>query len=143
MTFDDMARLHHACFGDLRPWSAAELADVLQNPHSFALTQSHGFLIGRAVAGEAEIITLAVDPAARRQGIGRVLVRDFLTQARLQRADSAFLEVAANNVAAIALYHACGFTQTGLRRGYYHPARGLPLDALVLSCPLLPQSPEI
>ena len=143
MTFVDMARLHHACFGDLRPWSAAELADILQNPHSFALHRDHGFLIGRAVAGEAEVITLAVDPAARRQGIGRDLVGEFLTTARHKGADSAFLEVAADNAAAIALYRASGFAQTGLRRAYYHMADGRALDALVLSCPLLSQSPKI
>lgn len=143
MTFDDMARLHHACFGDVRPWSAAELADILQNPHSFALKRDHGFLIGRAIAGEAEVITLAVDPAARRRGIGRALVQEFLASARQKRADSAFLEVAADNAAAIALYRACGFAQTGLRRAYYRTADGRALDALVLSCPLLPQSPRI
>jgi len=143
MTFEDMARIHHACFVGMRAWPAAELALMLQNPHSFAITRDRGFLIGQAVAGEAEIQTLAVDPAARRQGIGRALVLDFLAQARRRRAETAFLEVAADNSAAIALYQACGFAQTGLRRAYYMRKDAPPLDALILTCPILPRSPII
>jgi ribosomal-protein-alanine N-acetyltransferase len=91
-----------------------------------------GFLLGRAVAGEAELLTLAVAPEARRRGLGRKLVARFLYQARLRGAESAFLEVAADHAAACALYHQAGFATVGRRRGYY-PVPGEPaLDALVL-----------
>lgn len=136
MIFQEMARIHHACFADHRAWPATEMADMLQNPHSFAITREGGFLIGQAVAGEAEILTLAVDPAARRQGIGRALVTDFLSTARQKGAEQAFLEVEAENAPAIALYTRCGFAQTGLRRAYYQRADGLRSDALILTCPL-------
>ncbi|MDZ7904533.1 MAG: ribosomal protein S18-alanine N-acetyltransferase [Cypionkella sp.] len=136
MTLDDMARLHRACFAHLRPWPAAEIAEILASAHSFAITRAQGFLIGRAVAGEAEIITLAVDPAARRKGIGRDLVQDFMSKARRMEAQRAFLEVAADNTAAITLYSTCGFTQTGLRRAYYRTPDGTAIDGLIMGCPV-------
>jgi ribosomal-protein-alanine N-acetyltransferase len=136
MTLATMAALHAQCFDVPRPWSAPEIAQILQGPHAFAIQESAGFLLGRAVAGEAEILTLAVNPAARRQGIGRNLVQRFLVHAKERNAQTAFLEVAANNTAAIALYLVCGFCLSGLRRSYYQGPSGQNLDAIVMSCPL-------
>ncbi len=143
MTFQEMARIHHDCFAGHRAWPASELAEMLQNPHSFSLTGEGGFLIGQAVAGEAEILTLAVGPPARRQGIGRSLVAKFLIIARHKGADQAFLEVEADNAPAIALYQSCGFAQIGLRRAYYHRADGQRSDALILGCSLSQQGTDI
>jgi len=134
LSIDDMARLHGRCFTTPRPWSAAEIAQILANKHSFALTAPHGFLLGQAVAGEAELLTIAVDPKQRRQGVGRALVADFCAIARQKGAQTAFLEVAANNTPAIALYQAAGFTQSGLRRAYYHNTDGTTIDAAVMAC---------
>lgn len=133
MTPADMARLHGLCFGHPRPWSAEEFAAVLASPLCFEVAQPQGFLIGRVVAGEAELLTLAVDPAARRRGIGRALVRGFLEAAGARGARRAFLEVAQDNVAALALYRAAGFDAVGLRRGYYRQSDGPALDARVLA----------
>ncbi len=133
MTPAEMAAIHAASFSTPRPWSAAEIAELLASPLCFAITESAGFLIGRAVAGEAELLTLAVDPAARRAGQGARLVAGFLDTARMRGADSAFLEVAADNAAAIALYNRAGFARAGLRRGYYATPQGKALDALVMT----------
>ena len=127
-----MARLHEKCFTTPRPWSEAEISDLLAAPHVFAVTEPAGFLIGRAVAGEAELLTVAVDPAARRQGTGARLMAAFLAEARVRNAESVFLEVAADNAAARALYSAAGFQPAGVRRGYYRTPQGQPVDALVL-----------
>ena len=138
MTPEAMAALHARCFTTPRPWSAPEIAALLADRLCFALTDPAGFLIARAVAGEAELLTLAVAPEARRQGIAARLLAGFLAAARARAADTAFLEVAADNAAAIALYQAGGFARTGLRRAYY-PRSGAPaLDALVMARPLLP-----
>lgn len=134
-----MADLHSVCFVNPRPWSAAEFAALLENPHCFALFHPLGFLLGRALAGEAEILTLAVDPSARRKGIARALVLSFFDAARSRSAENAFLDVAADNAAAIALYVSCGFAQTGLRRRYYHSTGGAAVDAILMACPLLSQ----
>ncbi len=134
MTFEEMARLHWLSFSNLRPWSAAEIAEMLASPVSFVLVEASGFLIGRVVAGEAELLTIAVDPAQHRQGIGARLVARFLAEARERRAEVAFLEVAADNLAARGLYGAAGFAETGRRWGYYHAPDGHAVDALILSC---------
>lgn len=132
MTPAEMARLHAACFTTPRPWTEAEFAGLLAEPSVFALTRPGAILLGRAIAGEAELLTLAVDPAARRQGLARALVQDFLAEARARAAESAFLEVAEANAPARALYAAAGFAQAGRRRGYYRLPGGGAEDALVL-----------
>lgn len=131
MTTAEMARLHAACFALPPPWSETEIAATLARPICFALTEPQGFLLGQVVAGEAELLTLAVDPEARRQGTGRKLVEAFLAEARARAADSAFLEVAETNVAARTLYEAAGFRQTGRRKGYYR-AMGEVADAILM-----------
>lgn len=133
MTPDRMALIHGQSFTTPRPWSAAEIAGLLSSPLCFLIIESQGFLIGRAVAGEAELLTLAVAPEARREGLGARLVAGFLAQSAARGATSAFLEVAADNAPAIALYDRAGFARAGLRRGYYATAGGARIDALVMS----------
>ncbi len=133
MTPADMAALHALCFTTPRPWSTAEIAAFADDPLCFTLIETESFLIGRAVAGEAELLTLAVAPQARRRGIGAKLVQRFLYQARLRSAAHAHLEVAATNIPAITLYAATGFAQTGHRPGYYRPPGLPPIDAIIMS----------
>lgn len=132
MTPDAMATLHAACFATPRPWSAAEITSLLTSPLCFLLTEPAGFLIGRVVAGEAELLTLAVDPKARQRGTGGRLVDAFLVQVQARGAESAFLEVSAANLPAQSLYARKGFVQKGCRKGYYHAPDGKRLDALLL-----------
>lgn len=113
-----LAGLHAAAFD--KPWSAGEIAALMATPGVFALTVDlKGFILCRSIAGEAEILTLAVDPAARRAGAGRALVEAAAGLAAQCGAESLFLEVAADNTAALALYSATGFQRVGLRKGYY------------------------
>jgi [ribosomal protein S18]-alanine N-acetyltransferase len=133
MTPAELATLHARAFTTPRPWSEAEFASLLTDPLAFLLVEGDAaFLLGRAVAGEAELLTIAVAPEARRLGLGRKLVGRFIYQARLRGAESAFLEVAEDNIAARALYRASGFTEAGRRRGYYRTPQGTAVDALVL-----------
>jgi [ribosomal protein S18]-alanine N-acetyltransferase len=133
MTPADMAALHALCFSTPRPWSEAEIAAFQSDPLCFSLIEAESFLIGRAIAGEAELLTLAVAPQARRRGNARKLMQRFLYQARLRSADTAFLEVAATNAPAIALYRTMGFARTGLRPGYYRTSGQPPTDAIIMS----------
>ncbi len=128
-----MAAVHAACFTTPRPWSAAEIASILDSAFAFVLTEPSGFLIGRVVAGEAELITLAVDPSARKRGTGGRLVDGFLAEARVREAESVFLEVLATNLPAQSLYARKGFEPKGKRRDYYQSPTGARLDALVLA----------
>ncbi|MBW6505802.1 MAG: GNAT family N-acetyltransferase [Rhodobacteraceae bacterium] len=133
MTPAALAALHAACFTTPRPWSAAEFASLLVLPGVFLLGDSRGFVLGRAAAGEAELLTLAVAPALRRQGLGRALLAAFEAAAQAEGAGVAYLEVAAANAPARALYAAAGWREAGRRRGYYQlPGSGTD-DALVLA----------
>jgi ribosomal-protein-alanine N-acetyltransferase len=84
--------------------------------------EAKGFILCRSIAGEAEILTIAVDPAARRRGWGAALVEVAAGVAAETGAEALFLEVAVDNAAAIALYQSTRFAKVGLRKGYYpHP----------------------
>lgn len=81
------------------------------------------------VADEVEIHDLAVAADSRRRGHGAELLRAVLDRARLRSARIVRLEVESTNRAAIELYLAAGFRETGRRAGYYGPGRG---DAILM-----------
>lgn len=120
--------MHARCFTRPRPWSAAEFAALLGGPGVFLCAGDAGFLLGRVVLDEAEVLTLAVRPEARRRGAGRALLATFEAEAAARGAAAAFLEVAGDNAAALALYRGAGFAEAGRRRGYF----GAGADALAL-----------
>ena len=133
MTPDQLAALHARCFpGHPRPWSAAEFADLLANALNFVLIRPQGILLGRVVADEAELLTLAVAPEARRMGLARALLAEFAQASSARGAGEAFLEVASDNAPAIALYTGNGWQGAGIRRDYYAPG----IDAVVMRLPL-------
>ncbi|RME14900.1 MAG: GNAT family N-acetyltransferase [Alphaproteobacteria bacterium] len=132
MTPAQMAALHARAFPRERPWSAAEIAALMDTPGGFAVTGPSGFALGRAIAGEAELLTIAVAPEARRQGRGRALLAAFEAEAARRGAARGFLEVAEDNAAARALYAAAGWQETGRRPGYYALAGGGRVDALLM-----------
>lgn len=127
-----LAALHARCFTAPPPWSVASFDATRSAPGAFLLGDATGFLLGRVIAGEAELLTLAVAPEARRHGLGRALCDGFAARARDLGATEAFLEVASDNAAARALYAAAGWREAGRRPRYYGPAR----DALILRHPL-------
>ncbi|MBV0913972.1 GNAT family N-acetyltransferase [Anianabacter salinae] len=133
MTPGALAELHAQCFDTPPPWSAESFADLLSDPHVFLLKDRGAALVGRAAAGEAELLTLAVPPEARRHGIASALLDNFQAEATRRGAVTAFLEVSAENAAARALYAAAGWHEVGRRPRYYRTPGGLSVDALVLS----------
>lgn len=137
-TAAELAAIHAAGFTTPRPWSAAEIADLLSGPGVFLIAEPGGFLIGRVIADEAELLTVAVLPEARGRGLGTRLVATFLGEASARGATTAFLEVAADNMAARALYANAGFAETGRRPRYYTSPDANPVDALILASPLPP-----
>jgi len=132
MTVTKLAAIHALCFTVPRPWSAAEFTDLLASDRCFLLTRPGAFLIGRLAGPEAEILTLAVTPSARRQGLARALVAEFATVAQSRAVEQLFLEVRADNAPAIALYQAAGYVQAGYRKDYYDQTNGQKSSALVL-----------
>lgn len=136
MTPETLARLHAAAFSDERGWSAAEFAALLAAPGALLSGDARGFVLGRVVADEAEILTLLTDPALRRQGRATVILTEFEAAARSRGAREVFLEVAEDNAPARALYGAAGYAQTGRRPGYYARPAGPAIAALILRKPL-------
>ncbi len=133
MTPEALATLHARAFaGQSRGWSAEEFRDLMARPHIFVVGDAEGFAMGQAVAAEAELLTLATAPEARRAGRGRASLRAFEAEARARRVDRLFLEVAADNDAALALYRSEGFTDLARRPKYYARPGAAPVDALVL-----------
>ena len=129
-----LAALHATAF--VAPWDAAAFAALLGQDGVFVLEDPDGFILLRTVADEAEILTLAVRPDARRRGLGARLVREGGVAAAARGARRLFLEVAEGNAAALALYARAGFVGAGRRPGYYARPGGDREDALILACNL-------
>jgi ribosomal-protein-alanine N-acetyltransferase len=126
-----MVRLHALSFEDA--WDEAALRGLLSSPGTIGLTaeQDAGFILVRVVADEAEILTICVAPERRCSGLGAALLKAAGSKAAAAGARTMFLEVAADNAPARALYAGHGFEPVGTRKAYY---RGR--DALVLKAPL-------
>jgi ribosomal-protein-alanine N-acetyltransferase len=116
-------------------WDARAIADLVRDG-AILIAAPDGLAMIRVVADEAEVLTIAVRPAARGRGLGAVLLADAIAAARETGAARAFLEVADGNAAARALYHGAGFAEAGRRRGYYRAADGGREDALILALDL-------
>ncbi|MDO8377494.1 GNAT family N-acetyltransferase [Phenylobacterium sp.] len=117
-------------------WGPEEIADLASGPGAFGLIVESeaplGMILCRALAGEAEVLTLAVDPQARRRGVARALVTAAAGAARAAGAQAMFLEVAVDNDGAIALYETQGFVRAGRRPSYYDRGGGVYVDAVVM-----------
>ncbi|MBW8813681.1 MAG: ribosomal protein S18-alanine N-acetyltransferase [Caulobacterales bacterium] len=129
-----MASAHAQAFDN--PWTEATIEELLGGPGGYAFValgeDPMGMIMCRALGGEAEVLTLAVPPWARRRGVASALMTAAIHRARAVDANQMFLEVDVDNAAAIGLYERLGFTHAGLRKAYYdRGARGR-ADALVM-----------
>jgi ribosomal-protein-alanine N-acetyltransferase len=91
-----------------------------------------GFSLGRVVAGEAELLLLAVRRESQGRGIGRKLLDQFQVVAARKGAEHLHLEVRDGNHA-VGLYTAGGFREVGRRKNYYQGRDGQLYDALTLA----------
>lgn len=127
---DQLAQIHAEAFDSA--WDEAAFAALLGTPGVFALGDDAGFILIRVVLDEAEILTVAVRPALRRQGIGARLVAQAIVESAARGAERMFLEVAQSNNAAQLLYKSAGFEQVGRRKAYYTLSDGTKEDALMM-----------
>ena len=132
MTPETLARLHARAMTDQSPWSAPTFEGLLQFPGAILVGGEAGFALGRVVADEAELLTVAVLPEARRQGIAARCLTRFENTAAAKGARRAFLEVAASNAPARALYESIGYTPIGERPDYYRTPDGARIDAILM-----------
>ena len=119
-------------------WSVSQLAGTLLLDGSFARQATDaagamiGFTLSRAASVEVELLLIAVAPARREGGIGRMLMDAVVTDAMRRGASEVFLEVRENNAAARRLYHAAGFVEIGARPNYYTGALGARFAAITM-----------
>jgi len=130
-----LSMLHRACFPE-EPWGPQAMAKIIAIAGFFGRIareddEPAGFGLALDLGGECEVLALGVVPGRRRAGTGSALLRSICEAARRSGGRSVFLEVAADNAAARALYAASGFVQIGRRPNYYRRSTG-PVDALVL-----------
>jgi len=117
------------------PWSEDLFQKELNDPARtcYLVARKDGSLAGYAgywrIAGEVNVVNVAVAPPFRRQGIGRALFRALLSQAVREGATLATLEVRVSQEGAIHLYESEGFRPVAHRRGYY---QGTGEDGLVM-----------
>ena len=132
---DAMATVHAEAFA-AKAWRADEFEDLLDGAGIYGFLAEAaapaGVVLCRVAAGEVEVLTLGVSNAARRRGVGTALMAAALPAARDLGATEAFLEVAVDNPAAIALYERLGFAARGLRKSYYDRGPAGVMDALVM-----------
>lgn len=125
-----LAEIHAEAFD--APWPSSAFGALLVQPGVWIEAEADGFVLMRVALDEAEILTLAVRPAARRRGIARILVSRAVREAARRGAARLFLEVAEDNAPAIALYAGLGFALTGRRPRYYARGDAPAADALLL-----------
>ncbi len=136
---DALCVLHAESFGEGR-WSLEQIRSSLRLHTTVARVacvegKPCGFILCQLAGGEVEVLTFCVKPLFRRAGVGQTLLRSVLGEARGQNADRVFLEVAADNEAALSLYKAAGFKVIGTRPRYYIRAGG-PVDAVMMALDL-------
>ncbi|MBO3758809.1 N-acetyltransferase [Ciceribacter sp. L1K22] len=144
MSADDcreMSELHGQRFA--RGWNDGEFVNLLlqQNTYGFVARQTNallfkpslaGFVLAREVAGEAEILTIAVQERLPRAGLGWRLMLAAMREAQARGGLSMFLEVDDGNGPALGLYRKLGFEIAGRRDSYYQDAEGRRSAALVM-----------
>ena len=138
---DAVMQVMNAAFGDAfgEAWTRSQCAGILPMSgvtltlaRDFDDDMVTGFSLARSVAGEAELLLIAVDPRRHRCGIGSRLLEEFMDRARADDVARVHLEVRDGNPAA-AMYRAAGFAPVGRRRNYYHAADGRRFDALTFA----------
>jgi ribosomal-protein-alanine N-acetyltransferase len=133
----ECAKIHAASFA--HPWRETDIEQLLFAPEVFATGAIDakdlglaGFIMSRAALDEAEILTLAVANDRRRGGIGRSLLATHMATLAAIGVKKLFLEVDADNSAALALYVKFGFHAVAEREAYYRTADSRRAKALVM-----------
>ena len=123
MDLEKIVLIEEACFTD--PWTKQNFLDSLneKTAHLLVVESETGDIAGYAclyqVLDEGEIVNVAIDPAQRQKGLGAEMVNGLMKLGRELGAERFFLEVRKGNAAGRALYASLGFTECGIRKGFY------------------------
>ena len=103
-------------------WSKDFFYSLLLEKNIFFISFNNpleGYLIGRKIIDEYEILSLATDIKKRRRGVGLGLMHKLLDMAKKEKIKRVILEVSKNNIAAINMYKKLGFKKVSIRKKYY------------------------
>ena len=119
----EVVEIEKQCFSDA--WSQKTLEGGLHNPlDQLFVSMDSGHVCGysnfRVIAGEGEVLRIAVLPQMRGRGHGKKLMETMVAFARKNRVPEATLEVRSGNLSAINLYKSYGFKEEAIRKSYYH-----------------------
>ena len=144
-----LAAIERSCFSD--PWSEAMAADLIESPwdevwvlekEADPMKPETGAMIGyinyRFIAGEGELMRIAILPEHRGHGYSRKLMDVMMDHAAKNQITALTLEVRAGNTSAIGLYEAYGFKKEAIRKNYYHNPTE---DALIMWLHEVPSIP--
>lgn len=134
----EIADLHMKLFNP--PWDVASVQPLLEAPAAVAFVArvgfpptTAGFIIGQVAADVSEIISIGVGAQWQQRGLGRILFGAFTRAGARAGAKRVFLDVAADNTAAIALYKGLGCSEVGRRKAYYTRHETPSVDAIVMT----------
>lgn len=133
-----ISEIHAGSFD--RPWGLMEFERLLAEENILAhvaiaeatRSEAQGFVLSRLAADEAEILSIAVAPARRGEGLSSQLLNAHRDMLALSRIKTLFLEVEDGNRPALALYARQGFAEVARRDAYYRKADGSAATALVM-----------
>lgn len=130
-----LAQLHAASFAT--GWGEGEFEAMISERNTLVHRlklgrRTIGFAVSRIGADEAEILSIAVDPACRGRGLSRTLLLTHLGHLAGRGVRTIFLEVEEKNWPARRLYDRAGFVVVGRRERYYKQPNGEQLNALLM-----------
>ncbi len=129
----EMAKLHSLSGSQTRPWSEIEYKKLLETTTSRLFYTENGFLVGRVIDRDAEILNVVIHPDYRRLGKASKLICMFEKEAKNAGSSKCFLEVAESNNSARKLYTTLGYLKVGQRDNYYKFIDGRTDNAAILS----------
>ena len=133
MTPFEMAKLHLLSGSLTRPWSESEYKILLSTDTIRFFYVENGFLVGRLIGPDAEILNVIVHPKYRRLGKARYLIDKFEKEAKKEGSSKCFLEVAESNSRANKLYQSLNYLSVGKRKNYYEFVGGRKDNASILA----------
>ncbi|MGR3491215.1 MAG: GNAT family N-acetyltransferase [Shimia sp.] len=125
------AQIVAAAFPDGSHWTTADFDAARTDPAQILIETPESFALARVTLDEAELLLIGTHPSAQRTGAARLTLQMAETACRDKGACRMFLEVAADNIAAQALYRQAGYAVSGRRKGYYARPYGA-VDALLM-----------
>ena len=121
----------------VHPWTHGNFNGALNSDSVCKVYENGEEMLGYVVllpaVDEMQLLNISIAAGHQRKGLGRKLLGEIMEIARGMKMRRMLLEVRPSNVAALGLYRDAGFSEIGLRRGYYLTDNGRE-DAIVMEC---------